>query len=220
MERPKHGTHRDALSIADARRRGVPGSNAVKIGRLFRRPRWRTIAHALYVAIVLQARRPEFYVRCAVPDTADGRFDAIALHAFLVLRRLKQDHARTAQLAQALFDLMFEDMDQNLREMGVGDLGVGRRVKAMAEAFYGRAAAYETASGGDDAALGEALRRNLYRGAAPSATNVAAMVAYMRRETAVLDTLDVARLIEGNLSFGAPPGANPEGDGATDGIAS
>ena len=187
----------------------------MKLGRLFRRPRWRGIAHELYAAIVLQARRPEFYARCVVPDTPDGRFDAIALHAFLVLRRLKRDHARTAQLAQALFDIMFEDMDQNLREMGVGDLGVGKRVKAMAQAFYGRAAAYETTSAGDDAALGEALRRNLYRGTAPGDADVAAVVAYMRREAAVLDALDVERLIEGNLRFGTPPGANPRDGEAT-----
>ena len=190
----------------------------MKLGRLFRRRRWRAIAHKLYGAIVLQARRPEFYVRCAVPDTADGRFDAIALHAFLLLRRLKQDHAQTEELAQALFDFMFEDMDQNLREMGVGDLGVGRRVKAMAEAFYGRAAAYEKASAGDDAALSEALRRNLYRGTAPSDPDVAAMVAYMRREAAALDALGIERLMEGNLRFDAPPGAKPGGNGVTGGI--
>jgi cytochrome b pre-mRNA-processing protein 3 len=85
----------------------------------------------------------------------------------------------------------------------------------MAEGFYGRAAAYETAGTGDDAALGEALRRNLYRGTTPSDTDVAAMVTYMRRETAALDTLDIEHLIEGNLSFGAPPDANPEDDGTT-----
>ncbi len=115
---------------------------------------------------------------------------------------------------------MFEDMDQNLREMGVGDLGVGRRVKAMAQAFYGRTAAYETASASDDAALVEALRRNLYRGTAPGHADVAAMVAYMRREAAALDALDVERLMEGNLRFGAPPGANPGGEEATGGVPS
>ena len=193
----------------------MPRDNAVKLGRLFRRPRWRGIAHKLYAAIVLQARCPEFYVCCAVPDTPDGHFDAIALHAFLVLRRLKRDHARTEQLAQALFDIVFEDMDQNLREMGVGDLGVGRRVKAMAQAFYGRAAAYEAASAGDDAALGEALWRNLYRGTAPGDDDVAAVVAYMRREAAALDALDIERLIGGNLHFGTPPGANPADGEAT-----
>ena len=187
----------------------------MKIGRLFRRQPWRGVAHELYATIVIQARRPEFYLRCAVPDTPDGRFDAIALHAFLVLRRLKHDHSRTAQLAQTLFDIMFEDMDQNLREMGAGDLGVGKRVKAMAQAFYGRAAAYETASAGDDDALGKALRRNLYRGTAPGDAEVAAVAAYMRREAAALDALDVERLIEGKLRFGTPPGANPQDGGAT-----
>ena len=190
----------------------------MKFGWPFRGSRWRAPAYELYGAIVHQARRPEFYTRCAVPDTVDGRFDSIMLHAFLVLRRLKQDHARTSELAQALFDLMFEDMDQNLREMGVGDLGVGRRIKSMAQAFYGRTAAYEIASTADDTALGEALRRNLYRGTSPGEADVAAMVAYMRQETAALDALDVERLIEGNLRFGAPPNSNSGSDEVADGV--
>src|SRR3546814_8966780 len=85
-------------------------------------------ADRLYAAIVAQARHPAFYQDYGVPDTVDGRFEMIALHAFLLLHRLKQDPERTAKLGQAVYDAMFLDMDASLREMGAGDLGVGRRV--------------------------------------------------------------------------------------------
>jgi cytochrome b pre-mRNA-processing protein 3 len=98
-------------------------------------------ADRLYGAAVAQARNPAFYVECRVPDTLDGRFDLIVLHLCLLIRRLRREGETGATLAQALFDTTFDDMDRSLREMGVGDLGVGRRVKAMASAFYGRATA-------------------------------------------------------------------------------
>ena len=121
-------------------------------------------AHALYVATVTQARQPFLFVEFGVPDSVDGRFDMISLHIFLVLRRLKADVEKTADLAQCLFDIMFADMDRSLREMGAGDLGVGRRVKSMVTAFYGRLSAYEKALIGDDrGALVEAIIRNIFR---------------------------------------------------------
>ena len=103
----------------------------------------RDSARLLYAAVVARAREPVFYTRFRVPDSLDGRFDMIALHAFLVLRRLKEEGADGAALGQALFDVIFSDMDRSLREMGAGDLGVGRRVKRMARGFYGRIAAYD-----------------------------------------------------------------------------
>lgn len=169
-------------------------------------------ARGLYESLVAQARQPGFYLHCGVSDTVDGRFDMILLHAFLVLRRLKRDHGQTAELGQALFDLMFADMDSNLREMGVGDLGVGRRVKAMAEAFYGRIAAYEAGLADDDAMLAEALRRNLFRKAEPAAPAVACVVDYIRREAAALDGQPLAALMAGKVSFGPAPDGQPQGD--------
>jgi len=101
-------------------------------------------AVALYKCIVEQARQPDFYTHHGVPDSLDGRFDMIVLHTFLVMRRLRTIASQAAgQLSQDLFDLLFADMDSNLREIGVGDLGVGKRVKKMAQAFYGRVEAYE-----------------------------------------------------------------------------
>lgn len=120
----------------------------------------------LYAQIVAQARQPVFYARLGVPDTAEGRFDMIVLHAILVMRRLRGEGGAGRDLAQALFDALFRDMDANLREMGVSDVAVPKRVKGMARAFYGRAAAYDGAiDAADRPSLAVALRRNVYRNA-------------------------------------------------------
>jgi cytochrome b pre-mRNA-processing protein 3 len=119
-------------------------------------------ASALYAAIVAAARQPKFFADWAVPDTVDGRFDILVLHMFLVLRRMKND---TPELCQQITDLFFKDMDRSLREMGVGDLSVGKKVRKMAEAFHGRLNAYAKSIDQDEASLIEALQRNVYGGA-------------------------------------------------------
>ena len=177
------------------------------LARLTRRRARNDSAHALYVALVDQARDPAFYGTSGVPDTLDGRFDMIVLHAFLVMRRLKAAGPAGASLAQALFDVMFSDMDQNLRELGVGDLAVGRRVKTMARGFYGRVKAYdEGLAQADDAALIAALDRNLYAAMAPAPGQVAAMAGYVRRAAAALDADDADALLAGRPPhFPVPP---------------
>jgi hypothetical protein len=108
------------------------------------------------------ARDPWLYLSLGVPDTLDGRFDLIALHAFLLVHRLQDEAAPGPDLAQAVFDAMFRDMDNNLREIGVSDLTVGKRVRAMWEAFHGRAKAYAAAlEATDRLALETALARNV-----------------------------------------------------------
>lgn len=174
---------------------------------MFRRTRHESEARALYDAIVAQARRPEFYSALGVPDTLDGRFDLVALHAFLVLHRLKRDHPRSVDLAQGVFDTMFLDMDHSLRELGAGDLGVGRRVKQMAKGLYGRIAAYEAGLAGPDDELAAALRRNLYGTVDPDPASVRTIAAYMRRQVAVLGRHSYAELGAGELVFGDPPSA-------------
>lgn len=136
---------------------------------LFRQKPHERAGFELYGAAVAAARDPAAFAALAVPDTLDGRFDLVGLHVALLIRRLRADpDPRGAPLAQAVFDAMFADMDVNLREMGVGDLGVGKRVKRMWEAFHGRATAYEAAlAAGDAAALALALGRNVWRGRAP-----------------------------------------------------
>jgi len=134
----------------------------------------------LYGAAVAAARQPRFFAELGVPDTLDGRFDLVSLHVALLIRRLRRDpDAAGPKLAQAVFDAMFADMDVNLREMGVGDLVVGKRVKRMWEAFHGRAAAYESAvDAGDVAALAEALARNIWRGDQPPPGAAAQLAAH------------------------------------------
>ena len=112
----------------------------------FRKPRTplRGTIEAIYGMIVTQAREPLFYRDFGVPDTVNGRFDLLLLHLWLVLRRLKSVEGGAA-LSQALFDHFCNDMDDNLREMGVGDLTVPKRMQAFGEAFYGRTAAYDLA---------------------------------------------------------------------------
>lgn len=170
---------------------------------IFRNRSLDAVAHKVYVRIVARARQPALYLDCGVPDTPDGRFDMIALHAALVLRRLRRDRPSTDALAQAVFDLMFADLDQNLREMGVGDLAVGKRIKAMAKGFYGRLAAYER--GLQDpagSALADALKRNVYRHGLPAGEQLEAITAYVRRTAEAVDCLDSTVLSAGELDFG------------------
>ena len=122
-----------------------------------------------YTAITRKARSPAHYGAGGVPDSFDGRFDMMALHVHLVLRRLRSDGVARDDIGQELFDIFFRDMDQAMRESGVGDLGVGKRIRKMAQAYYGRAAAYDTALGKaapsdrkHKDALIEVLSRNLY----------------------------------------------------------
>jgi len=166
-----------------------------------------------YARIVEQARQPVFYAVAGVPDTVDGRFELIALHAFLVLNRLKAGHDEVGNFGardfgQRLFDLMFADMDQALREMGVGDLGVGREVKRMAKAFFGRVAAYEAGLRGGEGAQGEvlheALRRNLFGTADSAAAKVEPVAAYLREAASLLAGIEVAEIVAGRVRFPSP----------------
>ena len=175
------------------------------LGTLFRPRRHDGPAHGLYLAAVLQARLPDFYLRCGVADTVDGRFDLLTLHVCLLLIRLAREGSAQKDLSQALFDLMFADMDVNLRELGVSDTGVGGRVKSMARAFYGRLAAYGEGLA-DETRLGPALERNLYRGRQEVGQAViAAMADYARRQDRLLAEQEIGALAAGRVGFGPPP---------------
>ena len=136
----------------------------------------------LYNRTAERARDPELFEACGIPDTLDGRFDALALHAALVVDRLQREPDGEA-LAQAFFDAMFRHLDLTLREIGVQDLGVGRRIKIMAEGFHGRALAYREALGSGPTPLVEVLRRNAYGGRPPAdADKIARLEAHVRAE--------------------------------------
>ena len=131
--------------------------NTMILKRFFQRPC--QPERSVYEAIVAAARHPVFYAEWGVADTLDGRFDMISLHTFLVLDRLK---GAEQTFRQELVDEFFRDMDRSLREMGVGDVSVGKKVRKMAEVFYGRVAAYDAALAGQRDALEAALARNVF----------------------------------------------------------
>lgn len=172
------------------------------LNTIFRRTGPTDAIHAIYRVIVDQARQPRFYTDFGVPDTVDGRFEMVTLHAFLVLRRLKRPSESASETGQALFDVMFEDMDVSLREMGAGDMGIGKRVKAMVQAFYGRIGAYEDGLGTGDGVLQDALARNVYATVEPEAGNLNALAAYVRAQDAHLAALDRKDVEAANFGFG------------------
>ena len=174
---------------------------------LFRANPVREAAELAYRSVVEQARHSGFFLEGGVPDTVDGRFELICLHAFLYLHRLKTERPQSTRLGQRFFDAMFADFDRSLREMGTGDLSVGREIKRMAEAFYGRVAAYESGLAGDDSVLQPALARNLFGTAPANPALLEAMAGYVRREAARLNEEDGEELLAGRLSFGDPPRA-------------
>ncbi len=157
---------------------------------------------ALYGTIVAQARMPCFYQDYAVPDTVDGRFDVIVLHLAAVLERFAAEPS-LRDLGQGLFDQFWQDMDHNLREMGVGDLAVPKRMRSLGEAFYGRAGAYRDALAEDQPnALVEAVARNVYAGAAGGAPE--RLAAYMREIVRDLAGQETGALAAGRLRFPDP----------------
>ncbi len=175
------------------------------LSRIRQRRETRHAVAQVYVCLVEQARRPEFFVHLGVPDTVMGRFNAVALHAFLLLHRLKGEGASADLFAQALFDHMFADMDRNLRELGVGDLSVGKKVKSLAKSFYGRTVAYERGLlSDDDGDLEASLRRNLYDGVVPDERQIEAMIGYLRSEVARLAATPAERIFAGECDFAGP----------------
>lgn len=143
-------------------------------------------AAALYKRVGEQARAAELFEACGIPDTLDGRFDALALHASLMIDRLRREPDGEA-LAQAFFDAMFKHLDLTLREIGIQDLGVGRRIKVMAEGLHGRGLAYREALNDGPTPLAEVLRRNAYGGRSPEHPHhVARLEAHVREYAGLL----------------------------------
>jgi cytochrome b pre-mRNA-processing protein 3 len=158
---------------------------------------------AIYGMIVTQAREPLFYRDLGVPDTVNGRFDLLLLHLWMVLRRLRQAEGG-ADLSQALFDRFCDDMDGNLREMGVGDLTVPKRMQAFGEAFYGRSAAYDLAFTGGPEALAQALCKNILNG--EQIEKARGLASYAQTAIATLDGLDDAAVQGASWKFPSPAG--------------
>jgi cytochrome b pre-mRNA-processing protein 3 len=144
----------------------------------------------LYKRMVALARTPRFYAELGVPDTVEGRFEMISLHVALAVRRL---HGVDGALAEAVLKAMWINLDESIRELGIGDLSVAKKMKLLAGNFYGRATTYDAAlKNQDPTEVQMALVRNVYDGEPPAPDAVAALASYVR-EIAVSPALDADR---------------------------
>jgi cytochrome b pre-mRNA-processing protein 3 len=176
----------------------------------FRRSHHTRNIHALYGTIVAQARSPAFYIAFGVEDTVEGRFELIVLHLVLVLNRLNQaaeegrGRGAASAFGQHLFDVFCRDLDHNLREMGIGDLAVPRKMRSFGEAFYGRQAAYRAAlAAADEVELEKVLTRNIF-GVAGSDSRAARLARYAQAIVTGLDATEEAALVAGKVVFPSP----------------
>ena len=173
------------------------------LDRLFR-PRPALIAgRALYAEAVEQARAPALYGELGAPDTVEGRFEVYSLHVVLLLDRLRGHGELATEVSQALFDAYLKDLDHALRELGVGDMSVGRKMRKLGEAFYGRGKAYEGAFAAlpDTSELAALLTRTVYADADPEPTP--RLVAYVLDQRAVLAGQPLERLLAGEVDWRA-----------------
>lgn len=170
-----------------------------RVYKFFSKPSFEEGIVDLYKNCVVQARSPAFYL-AGVPDTVDGRFDLILLHVYLVMRRL---HAYKEE-NQQLFDLMFGDMDRSLREMGVGDMSIRKKMRPMISAFYGRAQAYQVAINDKDIVLAATLKRNLYGNILVEDVYIQRLTDYVRKIILVLDNQHELSLLSGKVEFVEP----------------
>ncbi len=178
---------------------------------LFRSRSTRVAARELYSEIITQARQPLFYEGFGVPDSVEGRFDLLALHSFLVMGRLKGADGSDSpggHFANKLFSTMVEDLDSNLRELGVGDLTVGKKVRGLTEAFLGRAASYDAAlKAGDSELMAQAVARNILGDEAHAKSRTAiSLAAYVFAVNKALAEQKAERLMQGVVIF--PPVAD------------
>ena len=159
----------------------------------------------LYGVIVAQARAPDFYADYGVPDTIEGRFDMVVLHVYLVFRRLALAGAVARAQGQEVFDLFIEDMDASMRELGVGDLSVPRKVRAMAEGYFGRAGVYDAAlRDADDDKLAAALLRNVYSGNVKAKAGARRLARYVRHAEKGLAGANAGDIESSSVAFPDP----------------
>ena len=155
----------------------------------------------VYGIVVDQSRQPVFYRELLIPDNIDGRFDVLTLHMFFIFSRLRNEEQIAADFSQSLFDTMFVDMDQSLREMGVGDLSVGKRVKDMGKALLGRIEAYDKAFSAEYSDIEDTIVRNIYRGDPPDLKQLGRLIKYSRGTIENLTLIPKEEILEANFSF-------------------
>lgn len=179
----------------------------MNLKKFFTRRLEQTTERRVYELIVAQARQPWFYADLEVPDTVEGRYDMIMLHCFMVFEKLAGAGSAADAFSQLVFDEFFKDMDRSLRELGVGDLSVGKKIRKMAEMFYGRSEVYRAAlaklADDDRAQLKTALERNIYDGAA-SASGLDQLAQYVVQLKDSLAGQQIDPILAGELNFPKP----------------
>jgi cytochrome b pre-mRNA-processing protein 3 len=174
------------------------------LDRLFRPRASKGLGEKLYARCVEQSRRPMLYAELKAPDTVEGRFEIYTLHVVVLLDRLRGHGEAATEISQDLFDTYVQALDHALREMGVGDLAVGRKMRKLGEAFYGRGKSYDAAFAAlpDTASLHALLERTVYAGI--DAAPVTQLVDYVLDQRAALADQPLDRLLAGDIEWTAP----------------
>jgi cytochrome b pre-mRNA-processing protein 3 len=185
--------------------RGPVAGKRMIFGLFGRRAANKAIVAGLHEAVVNASRLPVFYTDLGVPDTLEGRFDLVTLHAVLVVRRLKDLPSPADELAQDLTDALFQNFEVALRELGVGDISVPKKMKVIAQAFFGRAKAYDEAfASADPQALAIALSRNLLGEPREVPPQARTLERYVRESMLALDRVGLDA-----FTSGVPPLPDP-----------
>jgi cytochrome b pre-mRNA-processing protein 3 len=171
------------------------------LDRLFRPRPAEATGRALYAKVVEQSREPALYEALGAPDTVEGRFEIYSLHVVLLLDRLRRQGPQAAETSQALFDTYVKSLDHALRELGVGDLSVGKKMRRLGEAFYGRAKSYEAAFADLPATreLEALLARTVYADA--EAGRAKPLAAYVTAQREALAEQPLEALLAGQVSW-------------------
>jgi cytochrome b pre-mRNA-processing protein 3 len=175
-----------------------------RLNPLDRLRQWRSGAsnsEKLYGAIVAQARLPIFYRSLGVPDTLEGRFTLLSLHLFVVLHRLKAEGAEGAGIVQGLVDRFSQDMETVLRELGVSDIRIPKRMRGLAASSMSLLQSYEGAFAKGQSALAEAIEATLPDGTANRELSSRALASYLWASAVALEQQTFASLNEGAIEF-------------------
>jgi cytochrome b pre-mRNA-processing protein 3 len=198
---------RDAVPRACGFDKAGRARRRVMVFGLFRKDPRQALIERLYDRVAAASRRPWLYLELGIPDTAEGRFETLALHVILVLRRLQQLPAPAGEVAQELTDTFFRHLEGSIRELGVGDVVVPKRMKSLAESFFGRIRAYAAAlDAADGAELAKALARNVYGTDHPAE----ALAGYVLRSEAELAGLNFDALLQEGRLFPQGPSVEEE----------
>lgn len=169
---------------------------------LFGRKRDTGAVEGLYGRVLAASRAPFLYTRFEVPDTLQGRFDSLTLHAILVMRRLRALPPPAGDVSQDLVDILFREVDRSLREIGIGDLSIPKKMNVFAKTFYGRAQLFDAALDADvDQALCDALARNV----GSEAQSLSQFARHIRHVDATMANYDLKRILSGAPLFPEAP---------------